>query len=158
LSRCRFRNRQPKLCCCRYRNWQQKPCRFRNQHSLPKLCYLQRINICCRNCFVFSEPLFVAKSCCLQRISVRCQIVMSTANQCSQPSGVCNESLYTAESCCPQGISVRWSESVFAAETVLYAANECSLPKLCCPHQISFYYQIMLSTPNQFSLLIPCCL
>jgi len=56
-----------------------------NQHSLPKLCCLQRISVHCRKCVVCSKSAFATdivlsatNSCsllkehCLQRINVRC--------------------------------------------------------------------------------------
>ena len=54
------------------------------------------------------------KMCCLHRVSVRCRNCV-----------VCSKSAFVVENC------VVFSELAFAAEIVLFAVNQRSLPKWC---------------------------
>lgn len=40
-----------------------------NQCLLPKLCCLQQISVCCRNCVVYSESAFAALLCCCSELA-----------------------------------------------------------------------------------------
>jgi len=99
-----------------------------NQHSLPKLCCLQRTSVCCRKCVVSNESAFTEENYAINsELVFAAKIVLSTANSCS-----------LSKVRCLQGINVRCQncvvsgELVFAAEIVLSIANSCSLPKVCC--------------------------
>jgi hypothetical protein len=105
------------------------------------------------NGVICSKFVFIAESCCLQRISFRCRIVLSAANQHSLPKLCCLQWICV---CCRDCMSIAnqhslpkicvlCSELVFAAESVcsaanmwfaakieLSAANQRSLPKLSC--------------------------
>ena len=90
------------------------------------------------NCVVYSGLGFATEWCCVQRRNFHSRIVLSTVNEVSLLNGItCSESVFVVESCCLQRINVRFqnyvvgSESAFAAEIALSAANLCSLPKLC---------------------------
>ena len=98
-------------------------------------------------CVICSEGIYAAEWCCLQRISFRCRIMWSAANQCSLPKlrclqwlsircrnrVVCSESAFAAESVL-SALNL-W----FTTETELSAANQCSLSKLNCLQRISIH-------------------
>jgi hypothetical protein len=83
---------------------------------------------------VCNNLTFTTKECCLQRISFRCQIVLSIANQFSLLNCVvCSKSVFTVKFC-------------------LSAANQFFTAELCSLQRISFRCWIVLSSANRFSL------
>jgi len=136
-----------------------------NQHSLSKLCSLQKISIHCQNC-VRNESTFIVKIvlsvanrhsllelCCSHRINI-CywNFVLSAANQHSLLKLYCSQRINIRCRNC-----VVCDKLVFVGESVLSAANPCSVPKLCYSPRISIRcWNFVLFATDQRSLLKLC--
>ena len=116
---------------------------------------------------VCNNLTFTTKECCLQRISFRCQIVLSIANQFSLLNCVvCSKSVFTvkfclsaanqfftAELCSLQRISFSLPNCGVRSESVFTAALWCqqqivSAVELWCQQRIRFRCRIMKSPAN----------
>jgi len=109
------------------------------------------------NYVVCSESIFAAELWCLQRISFRCRIMLSAANQFSLLNcSVCSESAFAAELRCLQRIKFHCrimlsiANQFFLLNCVVCSESTFTI-ELCCMQWISFRCQIVLSATNQFT-------